>query len=180
MQRAGSSAHNSSLISGESPQKPLRRPTRPETFLAGAFICTVCIWTVSAVVTLIGVIIGGGTLPPETPFLIASFIFDLATLPVTAGLCVAIGAIAFLKTHRYSTRYRYTMIWIFATAYVVVSAMLAYVRSLFEGGGSGAPLAAAVFLSWGALIAYAYAALVAAALAIAEKLNVVRAVESDR
>lgn len=156
-----------------------RRPATPEIFLAWAFIGTVFIWSAAGVVTLIGVIVGGGTLSPEKPLLIA-FIFDLAELPVIAGLCVAIGAIAFLKTDRYSTRYRYNLIWIFTTAYVVVSAILAYARSLLAGGGSAAPLAAVVFLSWGALVAFAYAAMVAAALAIAEKLDVVRAVESDR
>jgi hypothetical protein len=149
------------------------RHIRVEAFLTGAFIATVFVWSISAVLTLLGIIIGGGTLPPRTPFLAAHFIYDFAKLPVTAGLVVAIGAVALLRTRRYSMRHRYAMIWIFATAYVVVSALLAYARALLEGAGMAAPLAAAVFLSWGALIAYGYAALVAAALAIAEKLSIV-------
>jgi hypothetical protein len=146
---------------------------RAEAFLAGAFITTVLVWSAAAVLTLIGIVIGGGTLPPETLFMAGAFIYDFATLPVVAALLVAAVAVALLRARRYSMRHRYTMIWIFTTAYVVVSALLAYLRALLEGAGSAAPLAAAVFLSWGAMIAYGYAAFVAAALAIAEKLSIV-------
>lgn len=157
-----------------------RRAVRPEAFLVGAFIATVSIWSASAVLTLAGVILGGGFLPPQTLFSIGLFIYVFAKLPVVAALCVAIGAMVMLKTRRYSMRHRYDMIWIFTTVYILVSAFLAYLRSVLEGGGPGAPLAAAVFLYWGAFIAYGYAALVAAALAIAERLNIVRPVESER
>lgn len=168
------------ILRGAAAVPRTRVAVRPEAFLAGAFIATVSIWSASAIVTLVGVIIGGGVLPPETLFLIGHFIYDFAKLPVVAALCVAIAAILLLRTRRYSMRHRYDMIWIFTIAYVLVSALLAYLRSLLEGGGASSPLAAAVFLSWGAFIAFGYAALVAVALAIAERLKIVRPVESER